>query len=853
MKKCLTAILFLFLLNAGAQNYGPWLQYANIDFENGTSEDSLGNAVAVLQNGAQIVTDPDRDGSLVVKFDASTKGNLSFENNPLNDSITITFWFKREAIDPNEHWRMFFAFYADDGSNVYFTPKTPWFNETSMILYSKVFDIYNAVPGGNLENQVWVHHAVVIADNSVRIYQDGQLKNTFDILPRLSHYGTNQWFFGNNPNLNFPMSGRLDELKIFHSALACNQIEAIYEDEPIPEPEDNFYEPGQPGSIVSVSVNLDETHQTIRHFGASDGWNTQFAGLYFSEEFKEEIAELLFSQEKGLDGSPKGIGLSAWRFNIGAGTTEQGDASRISLPERRTEGFLNDDGTYDWSKQAGQRWFLEKAALTYNVPDIIGWQNSPPIPYTIRGLGFREYGDPMQTILKPEKFDDFGHFLADVVLHFGQQGIHFNYISPLNEPQYGWAPSEPGGTVSQEGTPWTNQEISDVVHAIGNAFEQKNVDAGIIVTEAGAIAHLLGGTGVANNQLNELWAGDSPLFFGDVNALSDVAAVHSYWNDGSASDLVSNRISLSSRLQILDLQPGYWQTEYCLLGSGYRFGHPEGELSPMRSSISLARVIHTDLVVGNATGWSWWTAMEFEKYLSSEERFSLFRLALDHTNTYGAYRPTKLLYALGHYSHFIRPGMIRLGVERSDNMSVVNSITDLMISAYFDEENEEVVLVAINASDEYKGLHLQVAGNNENMLVDKWMPYVSTDRFDDNLTKYPDFDSDSEFVMPPISMITFRGKITHGTFASSYLPDEPRLIVYPNPAKNIIQIKYDGPGEPQWLRIFDMNGRELLKTRVTSIKNNLFQVDVSSLSSGMYVLSLGTVNSFYTYKFIINH
>ena len=41
---------------------------------------------------------------------------------------------------------------------------------------------------------------------------------------------------------------------------------------------------------------------------------------------------------------PKGIGLSLWRFNVGAGSAEQGEASQIASPWMRTECFLQADG-----------------------------------------------------------------------------------------------------------------------------------------------------------------------------------------------------------------------------------------------------------------------------------------------------------------------------------------------------------------------------------------------------------------------------------------------------------------------------------------------------------------------------
>jgi hypothetical protein len=67
------------------------------------------------------------------------------------------------------------------------------------------------------------------------------------------------------------------------------------------------------------------------------------------------IADLLF--ETGLDGykNPRGIGLSAWRFNLGAGSSRQ---SNISDSWRRADTFLDANLLgYDWSRCPGQRWF----------------------------------------------------------------------------------------------------------------------------------------------------------------------------------------------------------------------------------------------------------------------------------------------------------------------------------------------------------------------------------------------------------------------------------------------------------------------------------------------------------------
>lgn len=1041
-------ILFLSCLSfIQSQNYGLYRQYADINFENGTVSDALGNANTVLQNGATIVDDTER-GNKVVQFNAAQKGNIKFNNSPLNDEMTIAFWFKREDTDPLVNWRMMFAFYAADGSNVYFTPRTSWGENAYLIYNNAPFSIYKTTMGGQVINNRWTHYAIVFDDNLMKVYQDGELKNSTGLLGKLSDINAVKWFLGNNPEVNFPMTGKMDDVKIFHTALANNQIKAIFENKSIPSPADDirpfvrlpldnnwldiennietsasnvtfttdlekgkvgllhsggritfnnnpfgtfkyslammlkkesyagddgkfiykatasngdyfglslkyaenkalidlvsfqnntltllgttsstnpliankwnsivfvqtFSSVGTPAlrvyingisSFIKTNINLhnygldswhigsDNEHnlaamfddvrifqrellsteianyhnsqvntteitanfnnklQTIRNFGASDGWNTQFVGLYFNEEQKEKLAEILFSKEKDTDGSPKGIGLSSWRFNIGAGTSEQGAASRITAPERRTECFLNANGSYNWNKQAGQRWFLEKAAKTYQVPDIIGWQNSPPVHYTVRGLGFREYGDPKQSILKTQHYADFGKFLANVVLHFKQQGININYISPLNEPQHDWMPASVGAEFKQEGTPWTNTEIKNVVNAISNQFVLNNVDAKLFLGEAGSINNLLSGTGVAQNQLAQLWTPSHSNFIGNISKVDNIVSSHSYFQDTSADLLVNTRKTLNDRMTALNPNLEFWQTEYCLLADGYRFGHPtDRTLSPMESAISLARVIHTDLTVANATAWQWWTTFDFEKFLSSEDRFALIRVALNNDNTKGIYKPTKLLYAIGQYAHFIRPGMKRLEIQRSDNMSDVNSITNVMVSAYHSELTNEIVFVVINHGTSERSIKLSVENLLPNMNLIDFTPYITSEH--DDLKKYPAFSASDQYLLPAGSIVTFVGNVNGGTtvFENNI---ETRFHIFPNPSKDYINISFEGSELKNILQISDISGK-LIEQKTINNYQTSSSIDMTNYSNGVYIITLENLHGKMSKKLII--
>ena len=87
------------------------------------------------------------------------------------------------------------------------------------------------------------------------------------------------------------------------------------------------------------TIETNQPRQTIRHFGASDAWSMQFIGLWDNQEEQEKIADWLFSTENDAKGQPKGIGLSVWRFNLGAGSAEQGKDAQIN-PGTRTECFL---------------------------------------------------------------------------------------------------------------------------------------------------------------------------------------------------------------------------------------------------------------------------------------------------------------------------------------------------------------------------------------------------------------------------------------------------------------------------------------------------------------------------------
>ena len=74
------------------------------------------------------------------------------------------------------------------------------------------------------------------------------------------------------------------------------------------------------------------------------------------------------------------------------------------------------------------------------------------------------------------------------------------------------------------------------------------------------------------------------------------------------------------------------------------------------------------------------------------------------------------------------------------------------------------------------------------------------------------------------------------------------VLVYPNPAVNVLNITLNS-NELFNLTITDLNGKQILAERISSISN---MVDISNLSSGMYLLRIANSNVHSTTKIQIN-
>jgi O-glycosyl hydrolase len=457
------------------------------------------------------------------------------------------------------------------------------------------------------------------------------------------------------------------------------------------------------------------TCQVIDGFGASDAWQCDGVGRNWPLAKREQIADLLFSREVDAQGNPKGIGLSIWRFNLGAGTSEQGEASGIGNPSRRAACFLKADGTYDWSSQAGQQWFL-RAARARGVETVIAFANAPPVHLSRNGKGYAPKGLPALNV-QPGKLDDFAVFLANVLEHFQKEGQPFDYLSPVNEPQWAW------DDAGQEGTPALNDEVYVLVRYLSHELSTRGLKSRIVIGEAGTIGHAfmtMNFKGLVSDgrddQARAFFSPSSPCYIGNWPNVALILSAHDYHSIWPLDKLVEYRQMLHQALNAVNPDLGYWQSEYCVLEepNDQLPGGAKRDLG-MDTALYVARILHVNLTVAQARSWQWWTALsevDFKDgliYLDKVAVAKPHRTGADNPSLRpdGEVRDSRLLWALGNFSRFIRPGMVRIPCAITPEQSLADG---LLASAYLDAKDNRVV-VLINQGKEDQPCDLGLMGD----------------------------------------------------------------------------------------------------------------------------------------------
>ncbi len=393
--------------------------------------------------------------------------------------------------------------------------------------------------------------------------------------------------------------------------------------------------PEKSGDHTKITVDLTSVQQPIKGFGASGCWWAQHLGRW-RDQTLEPVIDLLFHPSNG-------IGLTQYRYNIGAG-----GGNEIPDPWRRSECYEVRREEYDWSRDVAAKRVM-RAACDRGVHEVVAFSISPTVRMTHSGYASGAPGG--NSNLRPEMIQDFARFLVKVVKHLRTEEFPITHLSPINEPHWDWQPSK-----GQEGCHLEIDECVQVIRAVFEHIERENLELEMSVIEAHdwPSAHLYADALMTDPYI--------------AKRLKNYA-VHSYWSDKFSKQKFADHVA--KYYPHLEL----WMSEWCEMVTGQDTG--------MDSALCLANTLHDDLTLGSVNAWQYWIAV-------SKHDFRDGLIYVDEEAQ--TFTETKRLWALGNYSRFIAP--------KSRRVAVTSDGIPLKTSAYLDPDGRKLTVVAINNSDE---------------------------------------------------------------------------------------------------------------------------------------------------------
>lgn len=413
---------------------------------------------------------------------------------------------------------------------------------------------------------------------------------------------------------------------------------------------------------LTVKVSEDEPLQEISGWGTSDCW---WADDISDEQTRNEIADYLFSDD--------GLNLDTYRYCLYGGYDPENNV--VTNEWRLGESFLvyNDETgeyAYDWSRDANSQAMLQ-AALDRGVDTVVLFANSPHYSMCRNGRSSgHESGS--ETNIDPSRYEDYVDYFLTITQHFIDEGVPVKYISPINEPQWGWG----GDAPAQEGCHYEPEEAVALLKIFAQQIVERGMDVQLYALESGNIGD------TAKNYYDLMMADE------DISKVLGVYSFHSYFNDSDKikKDRFGNWISDTVTVRA-DM------SEWCELPSAHDASDP-------LIAVIMARVISNDIGCLNVNCWSNWVAMN-EMGVNPEDGNDysdglLVANAQDTTDYYVAYR----YYGYMHYSRFIPAGSTVL--KCSDGVFTVATYKDdegthfrelVNETAYLTPEGNVVVVV----------------------------------------------------------------------------------------------------------------------------------------------------------------
>ena len=382
---------------------------------------------------------------------------------------------------------------------------------------------------------------------------------------------------------------------------------------------------------MKIKINEKKRFQTLTGFGVSGAWWAQFVGGWTDTdeesglEKRERIAQLLFDNEQG-------IGISQYRYNIGAGSADS-NAGRYSTDRRRTRGLEKAPGVYDWSNDANAVWFMY-AAKKYGVDEITLFVNSPPERLTKNHKAYLDTA--LKTNLSRKNFDEFAKYCLDITEHFVNEGLPIKYISPVNEPVWVWLEN-------QEGCHYRPCQVYALMKVFAKALDAREGLKGVKLA------------GAENGDIRWFNKTYSHIMLRNpfIRSKVDGVDIHSYCMPTPKIPILNK--PLNDRLAYAKRYRKWMDrhypdapvkiSEWCHMQGGRDYG--------MNSALEQAKIMAEDLTVMNAVSWQLWVGLSEVDYCDGIIYYF-------DENGENAFKLTKRYYAFGNFSKYIKRGSVRI-------------------------------------------------------------------------------------------------------------------------------------------------------------------------------------------------
>lgn len=478
------------------------------------------------------------------------------------------------------------------------------------------------------------------------------------------------------------------------SMTACSESEGL-----LPEPTDDVIT--KSAAIKGLELCWNEEQQIIDGFGvAQAGWSADL----FKYPKRDEVSALLFGAN--------GLKINMLRGQVFPHYWEN-EADTTFNTNENVDMPLSDPyfttATSEDLDRKGQLW-VSKTAQLYGVDKFFFSTWSPP-------AWMKSNNSSIGGSLNADYYQRFAEYLAAFCKEYKQAGLNVYAISPVNEPNF---------EAEWNSCKWSEKELADfIANNMGPTFEREGVNSKIIFGELAQWSTLvLGAFNLVSAKKyveNVMSANPSMLNY------ADIAAGHGYNIPKIPYEfpIVPYDKAVENGLKV-------WLTEVSTTYDDFD--------ASMDNGLYWAEVFYKYLANANVNAICWWAGA---RPTSNNE--SLIQL-----NDGGNYVVTKRFETYGNYTRYIKPGSIRVTMNKGLLVS-----SKILVSSF--KKDNEFTIVAVNKGSEAVSTNMKLNGAAGNGKLKKYLT-DKENRWSESEVEQ-DGDGTYTLTLPASSVVTFTGSV----------------------------------------------------------------------------------------------